>query len=389
VAGYKVRLLIGALLTASVTPWAQTNGARKQPEVHLRTLHLSVSDELPVKSFPGITIASPVLCSPEGNILVRPATIEAVLDPVAISPDGHITARFGRENITQVQHSEPLYAFMRDKDVFLLVSGTTQLDHQDELHTPDGRILHQQAIEHTTRLAHFHADGGFAGSFELDLPFRIAQFGEFETGDFLITGTDKRTGEPRAAIVNSTGQMLRTIGIEGLPGEGSSEKAEITRNGSDRENGVESDHTGSAPPFSAPFFTLQVIADGPDLLIFSPGRNAVLFVTAGGAVRTMRLQVPTGFELETVQPAKGQLIVELTKDRRDGTGGDFAAFAVDRTSGIPTVEFVYSRDLGFGMACTDGVQFTFLTLDPESKGIKLVKLVPTNDPLALPEPKFQ
>jgi hypothetical protein len=29
------------------------------------------------------------------------------------------------------------------------------------------------------------------------------------------------------------------------------------------------------------------------------------------------------------------------------------------------------------MACTDGVDFTFLAVDPESKGVKLIRLSPT------------
>jgi hypothetical protein len=82
-------------------------------------------------------------------------------------------------------------------------------------------------------------------------------------------------------------------------------------------------------------------------------------------------------ELENVKTAQAQLIVELTNHREDGTAEDFVAFAIDRQSGLPTSQYEYPQDLGFGMACTDGVDFTFLAVDPESKGVKLIRLSPT------------
>jgi hypothetical protein len=385
---YTVGLWLAVWFASCAMVCAQAGDTVQREKAQPRVVRLAVTEELPVKSFPGITIALPVLCSNENNLLVRPATIEAVLDPVMIGPDGRISARFGRENITEVQRAEPLYAFVRDEDVFLLVSGTTELPRQIQLRTPNGSVLHQQAVEHSTRLAHFQSDGTFAGSIELSLPFTITQFGEFASGDFLLTGIQTATGEPVAAIVNSTGQMLRSFDFKESGRAHGLAKPQI--------GGDESDpgkpwkwNTEAGSSSSAPFFTLQVIPDGPDLLVFSPGSNIVFFVTAGAVVRRLKLRLPTGFELETVQPGKDQLVVELTKDRNDGTGGDFAAFAIDRRSGLPTIQYEYPRDLGFGMGCVNGSDFTFLTIDPASQGIRLVKLTPTSSPVALPEPNLQ
>lgn len=302
-----------------------------------------------MESFPGITFALPVFCTESGELLVRPDTVDALLDPILISPEGRITARFGRENIPQFQHSNVLYAFAREHDVFLLIDGTTPIEHQITVQTPDGRTLQQQAVEHGVRLAHFDADGTFKGSFALNLPFPSSRFGEFANGDFLIMGGEIESAELHAAILNSMGQVVREIKLKRSPGKQQADK-------------------------KLPFLDAQVTADGPNLLVFTNRSNDVFFVTTGGEVRRLGLQLPNGYGLDAVQPGRNELIVEASESGRDGATDNFAAFAIDRNSGVLRARFDYPKGLGFGMACTDGTDFTFLALDPEKHGVKLVKL---------------
>ena len=179
-----VRSVVLLLSIFCAAAWAQ----KESP----RVVQLSVRQEVPVQGFPGVSFASPVFCTSSDELLVRPDTVEALLDPVLISKDGRVTARFGRENIPQFQHSNVLYQFARERDVFLLIDGTSPLEHSTTLKTPDGKSLQQQAVEHGARLAHFDNDGTFKGSFAVDLPFQVSRFGEFENGDFLMAGIDPR-----------------------------------------------------------------------------------------------------------------------------------------------------------------------------------------------------
>lgn len=312
-------------------------------------VHLNVTEQVPVQSFPGVTFASPVFCAPSGELLVRPDTIDALLDPILISKDGRITARFGRENIPQFQHSNVLDAFARERDVFLLIDGTTPSDHQITLQTPNGQTVHQQAVQHGVRLAHFDVDGTLKGSTAVDLPFHASRFGEFANGDFLMIGGEIGSDEPRIALVNSTGQMIREIKLEV-----DAEKGESSKKGA--------------------FLDVHLRADGPDLLMFTNRANEVFNVTAGGEVRTLRISLPNGYKLDAVQPNGNELIVEAAQYSTDGTGEQFAAFAVDRNSGVARTRYDYPTEIGFGMACSDGTEFTFLALDFEKHGVKLVKL---------------
>ena len=342
---FRVVRSVGLLLSIfCVAGWAQKGSPR--------VVHLGVKEQVPVQSFPGVSFASPVFCTSSGELLVRPDTVEALLDPLLISSDGRITAHFGRENIPQFQHSDVLYQFSREHDVFLLIDGTTPLEHQITLQTPDGKTLHQQAVEHGARLAHFDTDGTFKGSFAVDLPFQVSRFGEFANGDFLMAGTDLRNSEPRFALVNSTGQMIREIKPE-------------------------ADDAERKPVL--PYLEMEIVADGPNLLAYMPKSNTTVFVTAGGEVRTLRLQLPDGSKLDAVQPNGNELVMEAAQYSEGGAGEKFAGYALDRNSGALRTRYEYPEELGFGMACTDGTEFTFLALDQEKHGVKLVKLGPAKD----------
>lgn len=96
----------------------------------------------------------------------------------------------------------------------------------------------------------------------------------------------------------------------------------------------------------------------------------------------LRLQLPDGSKLDALQPSGNQLFVEAAQYSTGGAGEKFAAFAVDRSSGAVSTRYEYPEYLGFGMGCTDETNFTFLALDYEKHGVKLVKLSPARETTA-------
>lgn len=59
-----------------------------------------------------------------------------------------------------------------------------------------------------------------------------------------------------------------------------------------------------------------------------------------------------------------------------GPAIEFSTYALDPETGIPLREYFFPTDLGWGLACTDGNEFTFVMANDETKPLKVVKLAP-------------
>jgi hypothetical protein len=57
-------------------------------------------------------------------------------------------------------------------------------------------------------------------------------------------------------------------------------------------------------------------------------------------------------------------------------GEQLSTYAFDPQTGQPLREYLFPKDLGWGLACTDGNEFSFLIADSEKKTLNMVKLAP-------------
>jgi hypothetical protein len=85
------------------------------------------------------------------------------------------------------------------------------------------------------------------------------------------------------------------------------------------------------------------------------------------------------YRLFTSKVTPGAWIAELTHHLDDRTGNVFSLYAFDLETGVPLREYFFPRDLGYGLAPTDGNEFTFVA-DTERKSLKLLKLAPATLP---------
>src|SRR5580658_3350772 len=73
-----------------------------------------------VSSLPAESIAMPVLCDPDGNIVLRLAMPDTgVEDPVSVSRDGKILTRFGKEKINDIAYPVLLSMFLSQSEVYI------------------------------------------------------------------------------------------------------------------------------------------------------------------------------------------------------------------------------------------------------------------------------
>ncbi len=109
--------------------------------------------------------------------------------------------------------------------------------------------------------------------------------------------------------------------------------------------------------------------------------NGLVFsISPSGAVQIHQLKMKGDYRLFTIKVTVGAWIAELTQHLDDGTGNVFSLYAFDPETGVPSREYFFPRDLGYGLACTNGNEFTFVMADIERKSLKLLKLAPATYP---------
>jgi hypothetical protein len=329
-----------------------------------------------VPSLPAEGIGAPLLCDGDGRIVFRLATPETgAEDPVSVSKDGKTVVRFTREKINDIPRPVLLSVFLLGSDVYILTRGSIPLGHQTKLRTPAGEVVSQPASKSATFVAHFEPDGNYAGAVRLDVPFNPLHLGVFQNGDFLIAGAEPSTGEPRVAIVASNGQIRRLVELKG---DVHAQTESVT---SGKDAGKDPTALpGLAPPRStAPSLlnvvgTSQIANDGPNLLLFRPMNGPVFSISPSGDVRIHQLKVEGSNRLYTIKAAGNSWIVEFLRDVPHSTAVELSAYAFDPESGVPLREFLFPTDLGWGLSCVDGDEFTFVMANQKTNTLKLVKL---------------
>ena len=332
------------------------------------TLQVESSVDVPGVSDPFIT--APVVCGADGAIFVRTATVNAVSDLIAVSRDGKSTTSFGVSKITDILNPSLTTFFVRDSDAYLLVRGSTAEGRTLTLHRPDGSAENQPAYSSRQYIAHFRADGTYLGAVALDVPIRPLQIGTFPNGDFLIAGTTMDMRETRVALVKANGQFDRFL-----------ELTDDIRLQS--ESGPETPPSAASLPqtgkhFGESFFEATqvsaIIADGRNLLLVRKGQKVPVFsVSPAGQVEAVHLDVPDGYGLWDIKTTRAFWVALYTHRLPEGKGVEFSSMALDPKTGKALERYSYTRFPGFGLACTDGIEFSFLIR--EDNKLKILKLI--------------
>jgi len=331
-----------------------------------------------VPSLPAESIGAPLLCDPADRVIFRMATPESgVEDPVSVSKDGKTIVRFGREKINDIPSPVLISMFLNGSDVYILTGGTTPLGHQDRVVARKGDTIVSEATRSSRYIAHFAPDGTYAGAVPLDLPFKPARLGVFENGDFLIAGAEPSTDEPRLAIVSSNGQLRRFVELKGdVHGQGDSDTL-----GKDRDPTTlpRFGPPGTKSLFNAVYLS-QIAKDGPNLLLFRPMNGPVFSISPSGEVTVHELEVKGEYRLYTVKATRNLWIAEFLHDVPGSGAVELSTYAFDPESGAALREYFFPRDLGTGLACVDGDEFTFVMANEKTNTLRLVTLAQSAKP---------
>jgi len=368
-------LFIFSVATCSFAQDAPDSGGQTKAAAPEK-VQLSQVSSVEVASLPAESIGAPLLCDPDGRVLFRLAMPDTgIEDPLSVSTDGKTVIRFGREKINDISNPAVLNAFLGGSDVYMLVRGRIPLGHEIKWRTPTGEIQTQQAAKSSFFVARFGRDGMYAGSVPLDLSFKPLQIGVFPDGEFLIAGADPVSSEPRLGIVDSKGQLRRLIELEG----------DVSLEEGSAQPGKEKDPTAlprsnnsssSVKSLRDVVYTSHIASDGASLLLFRPINGPIFSIFPSGEVRVHKLNIKGAYRLYTIKASRNSWIVEFIHDVPNSNFEEFSTYAFDPETGVPLREYFFPGDLGWGLACTDGDEFTFIMASEETHHLKFVTLAP-------------
>jgi len=371
-------LAVSLVLAISSVAQNELHGARQPVPLDVRKVPLEVVSSTPVKSLPSQGLGLPIPCGPDDMIVARFAPIAplggGVSDPVTIGGDGTIIGRFGREKINDISKPLPLYVFLRDSNLYILTMGQVPLGDQINIKKPNGEVVQQPAVHSEFFIARFAKNGTYNGALALDTPFRPVQLGVFGNGDFLLAGEDVATGTPRIGIADSRGQFLRSLELSG----------DVHAREDSDQNPDSQDET-ALPRFDPEgaslreiVMTSQIVAEGPNLLLFRPVGSSVFSISASAEVRKVALKVPGKLEIFAVKPSQNAWFVEVIHHSEGSKADFFDMYSFNPSTGEPINQYFFPSDFGYGLACVDdgGKEFTFVMSAEDGNGLRLMKLSP-------------
>jgi hypothetical protein len=369
-----VSLLFG--MAFSSVSFGQNPGPSQQPSLPSVRLDISSTTEVPGISEPFLTDS---ICSPDNAaFMTRMIGPTGEGDVEVISNDGKNVIRLNAGKVTDINKPFIEAFTANESSIYLLIEGHKLEDKTFAVRSkPDGQAETMQAYTRQAYVARFRRDGSYAGSVALDLPFTPMQFGAFAHGDFFFAGAMKDTGEPKAALVKSTGQFDRFLELLGdiHPRSESDQAASGHATGDrlslPRKAGNYKDTLEFALGFS------MVVPDGPNLLLIRPGQQSPVFsVSPGGVVQPVTLEIPEGFKLFDLKTTRHEWIATFTRPSQDPNIKGFEArlYALNKTTGKLQIRYIFPPTLGVALTCSDGHSFTVLTRENDT--LQLITLSP-------------
>lgn len=196
--------------------------------------------------------------------------------------------------------------FSTDSDVYVLVkSDSNPQPRRYVVPQADGTTERKQTQVAGTRkyfIAHFKPDGSYVRSIEPEIPFLPRQIGVFPNGQFVVAGITADLQEPRIALLQSNGQLIKYLDV----------KNDISKDSPELNGNPD---TSSALPWlekmSHAVEFSSIVAEGNNLLLVRRGSRAPVFaISPSGSVKAIKLKVPDGYNLFSLHVGDGLWVAQ-------------------------------------------------------------------------------
>jgi hypothetical protein len=283
------------LMLASVAQ-AQANRSAKTLQKTAHTVPTAgigfKDDEMMSGLIASPVVAYPMQCADDGTVFTQMFQPPEYAEPrlYSISPGG--VHEYAREKIADLHDARVLGYYPSGSRVILLVNATyesRQGKHQLVLPGGEKTEVVKNIGERRFYLAEFDRDGSYKRVSQVDDSLAVNRVGMFDSGNFLVFGVNQATALPQLAILNSDGALLRFLDIPGAMKEWA--------------KGQHYSVEETTPVSLAP---AQFVPFNGGILVIAPGsRVPVLEVKEGGAIRPVRLGLPTGLSIDSFIPSNG------------------------------------------------------------------------------------
>jgi hypothetical protein len=312
-----------------------------------------------------MAFASPIICSPTGIPFVTfiepsdfgPQTIVS-LDPKG----GHA---FSVKTVPGLYDTNSIHGyFVSDSVIGILVRAT-----KDDKVAPNTISIgpkfpprHIYTAEHHDYLVEFDNSGNYKTTLELPEQYQFRRLAALQDDTLLALAFDPANRVPMLFLLDSGGQMIRTLQI---PAEMATSPEIVA--GQSGDIGKQISAAGSLSWW-----------------IFAPTRNRVLLyqahtkspvleVGAGGAVREVPLHFPKGYVLDSVLSANDRWIMRFRKESLTDSGAidgrpeanNYALYEVDSSDGSLRRRIELDGGLFYSIACEQDGVFTAFSVDGE------------------------
>ncbi len=368
-------LVLTALPKPSVSqePSPLGSGA-KSPVTSVATTVVSFKNMGPISGLR----ASPVLESPmqcaDGATYVRmfdpPDFVNSRLYSISGSGEVH---GFSPDAVNELFDVNVRNYYPTGRDLIMLVSATRSSEKkQMSFALPDGsrKEVLRYTGEHHNFMLSFDHEGSYKGAVELPAHLTIDRVAAFANGNFLGIGTDNQTHELRLVLLGSDGAIIKYVDVpRALAKQGEAEKKKIPGSG----------NFGSGNFGMVPYSQLLPFQDFI-MVVAADSTMPVLEVSPGGAVRSVRLQLPPKAVIHGFIPSSTHWYVRTSPAGKGALNtatdtADVALYEFNPSSGqlvrrlLP--EGVTADDIG----CADGEDFIAFTPDENGGFLKFVGTV--------------
>jgi len=334
-------------------------------QVPITTLEFKPGGTVPgVKGSPAYT--NPVLCSADGIPYVSFLDIGNLGMQTVTSLDpkgGHVFSAQAAQGLYDINNIQAY--FVAQSFVGLLVNATKDSTKSSQTINL-GKGIPPRAVytgEHHDFLVEFSLDGNFKTAVELPDSFHFWRITALPDDSILVLGYDRINARPHLVILDSGGEIKRTLQIPAQMDEDP-----VLAQGQAQEDMVKQSLAESSLSW-----WLFASARQKTLMYQAHKNVPILEVGAGGVVREVTIEHPKGYAIETILPSNDRWLIRYRKEGLADSGEidlspkarNYVLYEVDAADGSLKRRIEIADGQFYSATCEKDGAVTAFTIDQD------------------------
>lgn len=342
-------ITIFCLILFASAAFAQTPKSR--PEKADTPTDIAIQSDVPRKTLdfkvvdPGVSVnispvtAFPPQCATDGALFLDELDLRDLNSHTVVSIHGAKSQTYLLSDVSDL-HDIHLWSFFpSDSIVGFLVRATRGLPSAP---VPGRSPIGVSWSDYHNYVVEFDRDGSYKKSIQLPIFYSLSHLAIFPSGEFLVSGYDKLNSTARLLLLDSSGQIVRTL--------------DMPASRSDPTNGAPYGSAASVMASSELMGSIMFTAYDQDILVWRMGSSdPVLDVSSGGREREVPLQVPPGYSFSDMIPTTDRWVAHFrslnTKEGSPLSQAGYSYYEVRPEDGSISSKLIESGVVPLSIAC--------------------------------------